>query len=491
MATMQQDSLGAMLVARADGPDADRVAIVDGSERATFADLVARAAERAGALAAHGVRPGSRVSLRMSAGLPFLETWWGVQLTGATPCAFNPTLSEASFERQSRGLDSVLVVTDDAARELRHPGARVSVADVEPEQLALLQPTSGTSGEPRIAMITQRNIIAMLHATATHVRGEDVMVAWVPPWHDLGLFRFVIGTVYYGAVCHIVEPSVRTIGTWLETVSRVRGTVTAAPDFAFRIASRMVPPDGLDLSSLLFATSGGEPVRRSTIAAFEERFSTPGVVLPAYGLAEATVGVSTALPGEPLVVDERGTVGCGRPLPGVEVRAGTGPDEPGEILVRGEIVFAGYLDAPEDTTAVLRDGWLHTGDTGYVDTEGRLFVLGRRSGMIKRAGATVAPRELEEAAEAVHEVRVAAAVGVESGEADGADEVVALLIEIDPRAHRSEADIVSEISAHVTHRVGFAPHRVTVVPPRSIPRTANGKIRHDTAREELRRRGLG
>src|SRR5204863_9911209 len=134
---------------------------------------------------------------------------------------------------------------------------------------------------------------------------------------------------------------------WLATVERVGGSFTAAPDFAYRLASRMVPAGSVDPSSLRTAASGGEPVRRSTIEAFEERLGAPGRVLPGYGLAEATLGVTTTSHGEELVVDRRGNVSCGKPFPGLEVRAGTALERPGEILVRGETVFAGYLDTPD------------------------------------------------------------------------------------------------------------------------------------------------
>src|SRR3954452_18521322 len=154
-------------------------------------------------------------------------------------------------------------------------------------------------------------------------------------------------------------------------------------------------------------------MRIYTIPLFESRFCmSAGVAQPGNGLAEATLGVTSHLAGEPLALDARGNVSNGRYRTGGEVRADGDAFAPGEILVRGGIVFAGYLDAPEATEEVLRDGWLHTGDLGHVDDEGRLYVLGRRRAMIKRGGAVVAPREIEEAAQEVDGVRVAAAVGV-------------------------------------------------------------------------------
>jgi fatty-acyl-CoA synthase len=225
-------------------------------------------------------------------------------------------------------------------------------------------------------------------------------------------------------------------------------------------------------------TNGGEPVRLSTIEAFESRFHCRGIVCPGYGLAEATLGVTFINPGDAIRVDERGNVGCGKALPGIELKI-----EDGEVLVRGDGVFAGYFDADEATAETLRDGWLHTGDIGHLDAGGELYILGRRRAMLKRGGAVLAPRELEEAAQNIEHVKVAAAVGVARADESMTEDIV-LAIEIDPRAE--DADGVAAAAAAEVHRVlGFAPDRVIVLPPRAIPRTYNGKIRHAELRKQL------
>lgn len=467
--------------------DTDRLAYAHGDERLTFGQLADRAASRAGALERLGVAHGDSVALAMSAGLPFAEVFWALQLIGAVPCAFNPAAPAETLARRVDQVKARLVVSDATAAGLRsgreaEPGA----VRIDPDDVAYLQPTSGTSGAPRAAMILHRNVLASLRS-ATRSKGcvtaDDVLVSWVPPWHDLGLVRFVIGAVYYGAECHIVEPAVRTIPDWLRTISRKGGTISAAPDFCYRLAARTVDPASIDLSSLRCTNNGGEPVRRSSVEQFEARFDAPGTVVPAYGLAEATLGVTSHPWGEDLVVDERGNVSCGAALPGVELRAGTHAGAPAEILVRGELVFAGYADAPAETRKALRDGWLHTGDSGYLDAGGRLFVLGRRSGMIKRAGATIAPRELEEAAQQADGVRVAAAVGVAAAPSE--DETITVVVEADVSTARDGDMTAAAVTRAIAGSSGFAPGHVIVVPPRTIPRTANGKIRHDRLRVAL------
>jgi acyl-CoA synthetase (AMP-forming)/AMP-acid ligase II len=156
-------------------------------------------------------------------------------------------------------------------------------------------------------------------------------------------------------------------------------------------------------------------------------------------------------------------------------------DAPGEILVRGDIVFAGYLNAPEETARTIRDGWLHTGDDGYLDEAGRLFVLGRRRAMIKRGGSVIAPREIEEIAGEVPGVRLAAAVGMPPGEGE-VTEAIAVAVEADHHGESAKS-LEAAVSEALRSRLGVAPQRVLVVPRRTVPRTENGKIRHQAVRD--------
>jgi acyl-CoA synthetase (AMP-forming)/AMP-acid ligase II len=493
-------SLDAVLAHRsACSPDA--LAFAFAGERLTYGDLRAQAEALAGGLAGLGIGRGDRVALFLPAGLDFVRTFFALQRLAAVPCAFNPQDPPGTGARRAARVRPALVLAAGetaaglaaacAAAGLRcvtelprnatmlpPAAAPESIADI-----AFLQPTSGTSGEARAAVITQGNALASLEASrlVLDIGSRDVLAAWVPPWHDLGLLRFILGPVFFGVPCHLVPPAIRTLGLWLATASEVRATILGAPDFAYRLAARLVDPRGLDLSALRFATNGGEPVRRSTILAFEERFGVPGAVRPGYGLAEATLGVTCLRPGEPLRVDARGNVSCGRPFPGVEVRI-----EAGEILVRGPNVFAGYFEAAAASREVLRNGWLHTGDAGLLDAGGHLYVLGRRRALLKRGGAPLAPREVEEAAEGVAGVRIAAAVGLPPSP-EAVTEQIAVAVEADPAAAASLPHLVA---AAIEAALGFAPDEVLVLAPRTIPRTANGKVRHHVLRGELLRGDL-
>jgi acyl-CoA synthetase (AMP-forming)/AMP-acid ligase II len=478
------ETLREVLLARAEA-DPDRLAYDDELRRITFGELAESSARRAAQLAEMGVRAGDRVALVLPSGIPFAEAFWGLQLLGATPCAFNPSVPPQTLERRTALVRPRLVVREGDLEAAPPPTRPAPVTSLGPEDLAFLQPTSGTSGEPRAAMVRHRNVLACMWANAEdgHILREDVLVNWVPPWHDLGLVRFVIACVYFGSACHILQPAVRTIPAWLEAVGRLGGTVTAAPDFAYRLAARMVDPAAVDLSTLRYLNNGGEPPRSSTIRQFEQRFGVPGRVLPGYGLAEATLGVTVTMPGDELLVDAHGNVSNGRPFPGIEVRIDGDGSEPGEILVRGDVVFAGYFDSIEESHRALRDGWLHTGDIGYLDAAGNLFVLGRSRAMIKRAGAVIASRELEEAAQEVDDVRVAAAVSVPSE--SGVSEDIVVAVETSRQSTRPPETVVGDVSRSIVATSGFAPARVIVVPPATIPRTANGKLRHNRLRELL------
>jgi acyl-CoA synthetase (AMP-forming)/AMP-acid ligase II len=461
--------------------DSQRLAFAHGDARLTFGDLAERAELRARALRGRGVTRGDRLVIAMSTGLPLVEVFWAAELLGAAPCVVNPFVPAPTLEQRIALVRPQLVITDELASEMGSSRQSLPEDGPGPDDLAFLQLTSGTSGVPRVSMILHRNVMAYLRTNRSDgwFNREDVFVSWAPPWHDLGLVRFIVGPLYHGVPCHMIEPAVRTIPEWLTTISAVGGTYSAAPDFAFRLAVRMVDPAKIDLSPLRFMKSGGEPVRQPTIDAFETRFGAPGVLVPGYGLGEATLGVSEHLPGEEIPVDPRGNVSCGPLNDGLEVRAGTGPERPDEILVRGDAVFNGYFDAPDETARTLRDGWLHTGDSGYLDAAGRLFVLGRREGMIKRAGAVIAPRELEEAAQLVPGIRVAAATMVRDGDSD------AVVVAVEASEERSAEQVAAAVSRSIVAALGFAPTRVVSLPRRAIPRTENGKIRHGRLRALL------
>ena len=354
-----------------------------------------------GRLAAHGLRRGGRCAVLLPTGLDFIRAIYAIQLAGAVPVAVNPELPAGAVTRRltlvrarlavcspsavpalqaDAGLPAscTIVTLDELSRGSGRAGSPVLP---EPHDPAFLQLTSGTTGEPRAVIISHRSLIASLLATTARLemRKGDTLATWVPLHHDLGLVRYVFGAMFAGCAAHLIRPSIVNLRPWLELIARVRATITGAPDSAYRLAARTVKAEGLDLRSLRFAGNGGETVRLTTIEQFERRFGLPGVVRPAYGLAEATLTVTSTSPAEALRVDASGTVSCGRPLDGIELRIADarGRKAPagasGELLVRGVPVFDGYFGDASATRATLRNGWLHTGDIASIDAPG-LFV---------------------------------------------------------------------------------------------------------------------
>ena len=462
----------AMMLERRSRERPDALAFAFGAESMTYRQLFDESERLARLLMAGGLARSDRIALNLPAGLDLVSLFYAAQRIGAVPCIMDPHVAAPAIERRLASIQPRLVLTaKPPARDVR-----LSLPPVFEDRNApaFLQHTSGTTGEPLAAIVLQRNVVASLHSIRDRIdpRPGDVLAGWVPPWHDLGLLRFVIFPVFSGLPCHLIPPAVKTIPLWFSEISRVKATITGAPDFAWRLATRLVDPASVDLRSLRWATNGGEPVRASTMTAFAERFGVRNALSPGYGLAEATLGVSSARPSDDLRVDRWGNVSCGKPLKDVEVRI-----EDDQIVVRGPMVFAGYLNAEAATAETLRDGWLHTGDFGHLDADGNLYVHGRHRAMIKRGGRTLAPRELEEPATSVTGVRLAAAVGVPS---DLTEEIV-LVVEAEPGLPSIERDV----AAAVERAIGFTPDRVLVQAPRTIARTANGKIRHAVVRDQL------
>jgi len=501
----------ALFIRAMDSPDA--FAYEAQGQRLTWSELLAQVLQATTALTAVGVGGGSVCALILPSSLDFVRAIFAVQLVGAIPVAINPKAPLAQARRRMDDLGCTVAVASGtllAAAAQRDVFQGVAIVDpavfpsqtavprsslplLLPEGLSHLQLTSGTSGSPKAVMLTHANVMASLAAShdLLEPRASDRLVGWLPLHHDLGLLRLVFQPLYFGIGSHLIEPSVAAIRTWLETIADVGGTLTAAPDFAFRLAVRLLPPHTLDLRSLRAATNGGEPVRLGSIQAFEQHFGVTGVVHPGYGLAEATLGVAVVRPGDPLRVDQAGNVACGRPLKNVSVRIAddSGALLPagatGRILIQGPMVFQGYLHDAAATADVFHDGWFDTGDVGRVDGAGHLFVLGRTRAMIKRAGATIAPREIEELTDAIDGVRRSAAIGLRAGSDSLTDDVI-IVAEVERSLSEAQRTLVRDAAADATRTaLGFAPREVILISPGALPRTATGKIRYDELRTQL------
>src|SRR5437867_9747284 len=369
-------------------------------ETITYGRLWAVSARYAAGLARADLRAGDKLCLIYPTCAEFFYTFFGALRMGAVPVPLYPTLSVEATARIFNDSEAVAVATIGWFRKsvdesvVRAPGVRTVLeppdleanapgpADAEPgdEDLAFLQYTSGSTGHPRGVMLTHRNIVQTCHfmAEAAGLTPEDRVVSWLPLYHDMGLIGLSFTPPLLAAPVWLLPPDLRNPRQWLELITQVRATFTVSPDFGYRNCVRHVrDASDLDLTSLKAALSGAEPVRASTIEAFESHFGLTRVISPCYGLAEATLAVAIWPRAVPLRFDPSGrSPSVGQPCPGVSVEilapdtAGPpevplAPGNEGEICVQSPGVMRGYYNNPEDTRKVLLPGgWLRTGDLG-------------------------------------------------------------------------------------------------------------------------------
>jgi acyl-CoA synthetase (AMP-forming)/AMP-acid ligase II len=469
-----------------------------------FHDGIEHAARR---LRGAGVVPGDRVLVALGEGDAFLPVFWGALRRGAIVVPMLPRsgagrLLEIASRLGARGIVAdaepaarwqELVSGAAAAGRFAIDGAEATRAfDDRPLQpppsrddVAFLQLTSGSTGEQKAVRIRHRdlevNVEQMVEGFG--VTGDDVFLSWLPLHHDMGLILMSVLPLLSGCALHLLPPGMASIRGWMIEASRRRATFTAAPDFAYRLNLRLARDHRPDVSRLRVALDAAEPVRATTVERFEEAYGLGNVITPAYGLAEATVGVTAWTPGTPIRVDERGFVALGRGFPGVRLRiAGEDGDVPsgevGEILVASPALADGYWGETRVEGDAVR--WLHTGDLGFLDGDGNLYVVGRKKEVILLGGLTLAPREIEETIDRLPFVRRSAALGIDRQRLEG--EQAFVFVELARSGGDLEA-LSAQVVAAFHERLGFRPGRVVLLESGALPMTANGKLRYG----ELRR----
>jgi acyl-CoA synthetase (AMP-forming)/AMP-acid ligase II len=463
----------------------------------------------AGHLVQQDVSRGDRVILALPNGPEFLAWFYGVQRAGGIAVPTFPGSGPRRLEMLAKRCDARVIVaeqlptsgateTDSSPRPhyLAADSARARAESVasdlsgrapEPDDLAYIQFTSGTTGDPKGVQLSHANVLENIDQLIAgfEITADDVFVSWLPAYHDMGLVLMTMVPLSLGARLILLPASLRSLRPWLEAIAEHRGTFTASPDFGYRAALRLVRAPRPDLSSLRVALNAAEPVRAGTIESFERTFDLDAVMIAGYGLAEATVGVSAWTPQNPPKIDAAGNVSVGEPFPHVEVAIlGENellePNQQGEILVRSPANTRGYwgIDDPNEQP-FWDEGFIKTGDLGYLDDDGDLFIVARLKQMIIQAGRNIAPREVEEIVDAQPFVRRSAAVGIDRG--DEAGEQLYVFVEMRAGARPRDGECRGRVVAIVEaiHRdLGLRPGRVYLTSPRTIPFTPNGKVRY-------------
>jgi 1-acyl-sn-glycerol-3-phosphate acyltransferase len=524
------------------------------TRRITFGQLYQGAQAIARGLHARGLQPGDTVALMLPTSPEFFDCFMGVLLAGGIAVPIYPPLRPDRLEeyayRQSAILRNAevrfLIASGEAGAVVRllQPhvpslqgvftpprlasttnGAAEVVHHARGRDIAFLQYTSGSTGEPKGVILTHSNLLANIRAIVSVIQftAQDVGLTWLPLYHDMGLIGTWLTPLYFGIPVVVMSPLefLTHPERWLWAVHNHRASLSAAPNFAFELCVRKIRDEdiqGLDLSSWRAVLNGAEPVKPSTLDRFCERFSKygfrPEALLPVYGLAEATLAVTIprvcapdwtgwkvdrvararfersreAVPAAPDDPSPLEFVSVGPPVPGYEVRIvdDAGRDLPerveGALWFRGPAATQGYYRNPSATREIQKgDGWIDSGDRAY-RAGGEFFITGRAKDIIIKAGRNIYPQEVEEAASEVEGVRRGNVVAF--GIADEQSGTERLVVVAEARAaNASQNDAVkAAIAGRVTEVIGIPPDVVELVPPQSIPKTSSGKLRRSETR---------
>jgi fatty-acyl-CoA synthase len=483
--------------------------------RVSWAEVHARALRTATVLAGEGVGRGSRVGLLADTSTDLVITLQAVWLTGAAVTVLPPTPARLNGIIADAGLQ--LVVVDKPLRlatktvtfaDLAVPAPPASPVLPDPDDLAVLQYTSGSTRSPRGVPVRHRHLAANLRAIGEAINHDAhhpyPWLSWLPLYHDMGLFGYCALPMSCGCPLVLQSPQsfIRRPASWLETLASARIEITGAPNFAYGLATRLLTAGlRVDLSALRLLVSGGEPVDPAMMAEFAAAGRScgldPSALVPAYGLAESTLAVTFGAGVRTDVVEPRalevegravpGTralVRVGKPVRGTEIRVTDrttgvplGERLVGQIEVAGPSVVGHYWGDPPPA-----DRWLRTGDLGYL-AEGELVVCGREKDVLFAAGRNIYPQDVEAAVSAVKEVRRGgvAAFGVPPGDR--------LVVAVESRG--DESLLHKEVTAAVLGEVGLAPAAVVVLPPGRLPKTTSGKLRRAETRARYLAGALG
>ena len=511
----------------------------DAPVRHTWAEVHERARRVAGGLAASGIGHGDAVAVLAGAPVEIAPTAQGIWIRGASLTMLHQPTPRTDLPRWAEETTAVINMIDAAAVIVSDPfmlaapllselgmrvltiedllnGRPIAPIDTDDDDVALMQLTSGSTGSPKAVQITHRNFVANAEAMVVGCNFDidtDVIVSWLPCFHDMGMTGYLTVPMYYGADLVKVTPMDFLSDTllWAKLIDKYKGTMTAAPNFAYKLFAkrlrRQATPGEYDLSSLRWALSGAEQVDPLDVEDLCDAGAPFGLraeaIIPAYGMAETTVAVSFSECDGGMVVDEvdadvlavlhravpatkghtRRLASLGRPLTGLEVRV---IDEDGSLLpprgvgvieVRGEPVTKGYTTAAGFIPAQDELGWYDTGDLGYLTETGSVVVCGRLKDLIIMAGRNIYPTDIERAACRVAGVRPGCAVAVRL-DAGHSRETFAVAVESKEYEDHSEVRRIQHQVAHeVLAEVDVRPRNVVVLQPGMIPKTPSGKLR--------------
>ncbi len=531
-------------------PDRLHLLLESGEEEETplsFHGLDQGARAMAAGLRDQGLQPGESVALMLPTGLDYFFSFFGILLAGGVPVPLYPPARPSQIEEHLRRHQSILnncaarfLITDPRVKgvagllkggvraldrvgtvgEFRGRADGFTPVPVAADDIAFLQYTSGSTGDPKGVILTHANLLANIRAMgrACAVTAEDVFVSWLPLYHDMGLIGAWLGSLYHGCRLVIMAPLsfLARPERWLSAISRHKGTLSASPNFGYEFCHRRIRDEALarlDLSSWRMAFNGAEPVSPVTIEAFSERFAGCGfrreAMTPVYGLAESSVGLVFPPPGRGPVIDrvQRDAlvgggralpaapdddtalrfVGCGFPLPGHQVRVVDEGDRElperfqGRLQFKGPSATSGYFRSPEQTRDLFHGDWLDTGDLAYI-AAGEVFLTGRVKEIIIRGGRNIYPHELEAAVNGIEGIRRGCTAVFGSTDPETGTERLVVLAESRRRDSQALEHMRQQITEITVDLLGAPPDDVVIAPPGTVLKTSSGKIRRTACR---------
>ena len=519
-----------------------------GEEELSYAAIRRGAAAYASRLAAHGLQPGQTVAIMLPTGRDYLYSFFGILMAGAIPVPLYPPARPAQIEDHLRrhvgilgNCRAAMLITIPEAKtvalllrsqveslqqvlmpdDLAGGNAAFTPLPANPGDIAFLQYTSGSTGNPKGVVLTHANLVANIRAMGEAVQAgpNDVFVSWLPLYHDMGLIGAWFAALYLGFPTVLMSPLafLSHPSRWLWAIHRHRGTLSGGPNFSYELCLKRIEGaelDGLDLSCWRYAFNGAEPVSPDTLAAFERRFARHGLsanaLQPVYGLAEASVGLAFPAPGTHYRIDriERAAFQnqgearpadqadenalelpcCGRVISAHYMRvvdsAGVelADRQEGRLQFKGPSATSGYFRNPEQTKKLFAGTWLDTGDLAYL-ADGELYLSGRAKDIIIRGGRNLYPYELEQAVGALPGIRKGCvAVFGSIDPASGTERVVVLAETRETGADALEA-LRRSINERAVDLIGLPADDVVLAPPHTVLKTSSGKIRRAASRE--------
>lgn len=521
----------------------------------SFHELYRRANRIGVALKNYGFVKGDRLGMILHDSQQFIDSFFGALLAGVIPVPISPP--PARFGQSENSLRYVapiitkaqprLLLTDEYLEQLLERFKRDSpscpmltldtlLRDIEsyhdcpsvaivPEDTAFLQFTSGSTSQPKGVRVSHANLIANAGVIAQYgleASPEDYCVSWLPLNHDMGLIGKVLVPMYAGmrgVLFMTPELFLKRPLSWLHYISKQKGTITFAPNFAYNLCVTRAgekPVEGLDLSSLRIAGCGAEPIRCEVLETFIQKFSPYGLraeaLMPCYGLAEHTLAVAFSplntgmtvdrvqaealAQGHAIPVNGDATASrhkmvhvpsCGRIFPGHEMKIINGEGNAlgeraiGEILLRGPSVAQGYFEDAEATASTWREGWLHTGDLGYL-ADGNLYVCGRTKDLIIVHGRNYHPQDIEWEAAQMQGGRRGSIVAFGFEDPEIGRERVIIVAETKLSVER-HGQLQQAIRSRLLEALSLAVDQVLLIPPHTLPKTSSGKLQRARTRE--------